>query len=129
LARIVDRAGAPKTMTLTWEAARALVRHAWPLNVRELEKAITTALVLSGGPIDLQHLPAALAAPATSPSLPQPQSEPLSPEDEARKAELVRLLESEKGNIAAVARAMNKAPVQIRRWARRFNLDPDAYRR
>lgn len=41
---------------------------------------------------------------------------------------MVRLLESEKGNVAAVARAMAKAPVQIRRWARRY-LDPDCYRR
>ena len=128
LSRIVDGAGAPKRMTLTWEAARALVRHRWPLNVRELERAITTALVLSGGAIDLAHLPAALTAPA-APSMPQPQAEALSPEDQARKAELVRLLESERGNVAAVARAMAKAPVQVRRWARRYNLDPDSYRR
>jgi DNA-binding NtrC family response regulator len=116
-------------MTLTWEAARALLRYAWPLNVRELEKAITTALVLSSGKIDVPHLPAAVTAAPASPSRAQPPGESLSPEDEARKAELIKLLESEKGNVAAVARAMNKAPIQIRRWARRFNLDPDSFRR
>ena len=39
-------------------AFRALTLHAWPLNVRELEKIVTTAAVLTGGkPIALRDLP------------------------------------------------------------------------
>src|SRR6185503_3782394 len=39
-------------------AFRALSLHAWPLNVRELEKIVTTAAVLTGGkPIALRDLP------------------------------------------------------------------------
>lgn len=39
-------------------AARAIFAYEWPLNVRELEKALETSLVLSGsGVIELSHLP------------------------------------------------------------------------
>jgi sigma-54 dependent transcriptional regulator, acetoin dehydrogenase operon transcriptional activator AcoR len=45
------------------DAARALCRYDWPLNVRELEQCLMSALVLArGGPIGLEHLPAAVAA-------------------------------------------------------------------
>ncbi|MGZ3406126.1 MAG: AAA-type ATPase lid domain-containing protein, partial [Polyangia bacterium] len=115
------------SVTLTWEAARALLRYDWPLNVRELETCVTAAVVLSGGAIDVAHLPPALTqseAPA-----PPASRQPLSAEDESRRAELEKLLQAESGNVAAVARALGKAPVQIRRWARRYQLDPDQFRR
>ena len=34
----------------------------------------------------------------------------------------------QRGNISAVARALGKERVQIRRWCRRWGLDPDAFR-
>jgi len=46
---------------LTCDAARALLLHSWPRNVRELDKALQAALVLAGHePIGLRHLPANL---------------------------------------------------------------------
>jgi hypothetical protein len=55
-------------VSLTIEAARALLLHSWPLNVRELEKALQAALMLaSGGPVGLQHLPSAIAQPSSPP--------------------------------------------------------------
>src|SRR5438874_583829 len=46
---------------LTCDAARALLLHSWPRNVRELDKALQAALVLAGhDPIGLRHLPANL---------------------------------------------------------------------
>jgi len=51
-----------------------------------------------------------------------------SPQDGARRDELVALLGTHRGNISAVARALGKAPVQIRRWLRRYGLDPDRFR-
>ena len=45
------------------EAARALCRYDWPLNVRELEQCLMSALVLArGGAIGPEHLPAAVSA-------------------------------------------------------------------
>ena len=60
-------------VTLTCEAARALVRYPWPLNIRELDQCARAALVLAGKqPIDLHHLPDAVARALHGPALPQP---------------------------------------------------------
>jgi transcriptional regulator with GAF, ATPase, and Fis domain len=120
---------APGPVTLSFEAARALVRHRWPLNVRELEQCLATAVVLSGGAIDVQHLPAEWTGSSAASKPPSALEPALSPEDQRRREELKTLLEAERGNVAAVARAMGKAPVQIRRWARRFKLDLAGLRR
>jgi len=103
------------------KAVRCLFRYEWPGNIRELEKSLGAALVLAGdGPIQLEHLPSELR---TSTS-----ADDSSPQDGARRDELVALLGTHRGNISAVARALGKAPVQIRRWLRRYGLDPDRFR-
>lgn len=64
LARSFDEVG------FTCEAARALFVHGWPRNVRELEKALETAIVLAGRePIGLRHLPAAVRKESPLPAL------------------------------------------------------------
>ena len=51
-------------LTLTPEAARALLRYSWPLNIRELRQAMASAVALAvEDVIDLKHLPAELSAP------------------------------------------------------------------
>jgi sigma-54 dependent transcriptional regulator, acetoin dehydrogenase operon transcriptional activator AcoR len=60
-----DRAG---SLALSLDAARAMFRHAWPLNVRELEKSLTAACVLAReGVIELDHLPESVRTSLTSP--------------------------------------------------------------
>jgi transcriptional regulator of acetoin/glycerol metabolism len=121
-----DRA---ETVTFTRHAARAIHRYAWPKNVRELEKCLEAALVLSSdASIDVGHLPAPLAAQPAAP-LASPVPPPLTPEDDRRRAELVRLLDQHGGNISAVARDLDKARVQIQRWVKRYGLRPEDYRR
>jgi len=106
-------------VSLTSEAARALFTHDWPLNIRELEKAIVAAIVLSkGAPIQLGDLPPAIKGPSA-----------LSGADQGRRAELLELLEKHQGNIAAVSREMGKARMQIQRWLERYNIAIDAFRR
>jgi len=101
-------------------AARALLLHDWPANVRELEQALTAACVLAGrGPIELKHLPPELAAPR-----PRPAAEAESEAQQALRAELARLLAEHKGNISAIARAMGKRRQQIQRWMRRLGMPP-----
>ncbi|MDB4969940.1 MAG: Sigma-54 dependent transcriptional regulator [Myxococcales bacterium] len=116
--------------SLTWDAARALFAHDWPLNARELDKLLGTALVLSGGRIERQHLSALDAPPAAAP----PPSTPPAPaslgaEDQQLRDALVAAMAEHRGNVAAIARVMDKAPVQIRRWIKRFALDVHLYRR
>ncbi len=114
---------------LTAAAARLLFRHDWPLNVRELEKALASAVALAEG---RAILPEDLPEPVRREPALRPPIAGASPpvlDDDALRARLVALLESNEGNVAAVARAMGKERMQIHRWARRFQLDLDSYRR
>jgi sigma-54 dependent transcriptional regulator, acetoin dehydrogenase operon transcriptional activator AcoR len=126
---ILRRAGGEAAPSLTWDAARALFAHQWPLNARELDKLLTTALVLSGGRIERTHL-AALDAPIALPvaTSPSPASE-LSDADRRLRDALVAAMAEHRGNVNAVARTMGKAPVQIRRWVKRLAVDVHLYRR
>ncbi|MBS2023767.1 MAG: sigma 54-interacting transcriptional regulator, partial [Deltaproteobacteria bacterium] len=128
------------------EAVRALLAFAWPKNIRELAKALETALVLAGsGPVELIHLPEAVrrplpaaplaASPGTQVPAPLPAEttpptppRPLSADEEKHRDELVLLLREHKGNIAAVGRATGKARMQVQRWLKRYGLDPGAFR-
>ncbi len=122
------------TLTFDKEAARALLRHPYPLNIRELEKSLERALALAGdGPIRLDHLaldllpaPAAPRAAGSSPGVPLA---PLAPEDLEIRHQLVACLDEHSGNLSATARSMGKARVQIRRWLRRYQIDPIQFRR
>ena len=111
-------------------AGRALLRHRWPLNVRELEQCISLAIVLAeGGVIDAHHLPASVvdAAPLSSPS--EPPSRPIDPSAvDPLRDELVAQLRSHRGNVSEVARAMGKARMQIQRWMKRYGVGPDDFR-
>jgi transcriptional regulator with PAS, ATPase and Fis domain len=117
-------------VVLTRRATRALFAHRWPQNVRELEKCLEAALVFAGeSPIDVEHLPPSIVA---SPEQPAARAEqpahPPSPEDEKRRAELLRLLQEHRGNLSAVARELGKARFQIQRWVKRYALRPEDYR-
>ena len=117
IAAILRKHRAPQA-TFTCEAGRALLAHRWPMNIRELEKAVASAAVLAGdGPIDVQHLPAALRKELTL-----VPARPLSPEDARRREELVTVLQAHRGNVAAAARVLGKARMQLHRWARRYDL-------
>ena len=109
---------------LRQSAARALFSYDFPLNIRELRHALQTALVLSDdGALRREHLPNALTTPRPG-SVRQ-----LSSRDRALRADVDRRLRANGGNVSAVAREMGKAPVQIRRWCRRFAIDLAALRR
>jgi len=132
------------TLSFTKTAARALFRHPWPFNIRELEKCLATAVALTDdGVIDLCHLKSiASATPnTTSPSspTPPPSSSPTLPptplaegtystEEMRRRNQLTELLELHRGNVAAVARDLGKAPVQVYRWMQRYGIRPDDFR-
>jgi DNA-binding NtrC family response regulator len=118
-----DRAG---RLSLSAEAARALVSYRWPLNIRELHQAMASAVALATGDvIEASHLPAEILAPPTPP---RAESGPATEDDDGLRDRVVALLHEHEGNVAAVARAVGKAPAQVHRWMRRFGIDPDTYR-
>jgi transcriptional regulator with PAS, ATPase and Fis domain len=111
------------------DAARALVRYEWPLNVRELGQALSRALTLAEeGPVEVSHLPSALTAAAKRPPARGGAPTSLSSEQAAVRAELMAHLDRSGGNVAAVARHMHKAPMQIYRWMQKLGIDPRAFR-
>jgi len=128
---LLSRAAGDKAadVTFTRSAARALFHYSWPRNIRELDMALRSALALAGkDAIEPKHLPTHIAG-AESAEAPAPRdAKPLSPEDQELKLALHDALTEQSGNVSAVARAMGKAPVQIRRWLKRFGLDADTYR-
>jgi transcriptional regulator with AAA-type ATPase domain len=122
-----DRA---EKITFGADAARALFRYRWPLNIRELEKCLSAAAVLARrSHVELAHLPdpvqAALDEPADAA---RDQPAELDPADAARREEIVALLAENAGSVSAVARAMGKARMQIQRWIKRYRIEPKQFR-
>ena len=112
-----------REVKLAPEAARLLLEHHWPLNVRELEQALAGALALSGvGTIQREHLPPVLRDP------PAEACPELTEEELRHRDKLIALLRQHRGNLAAVARVVGKGRTQVVRWIGRYRLDPAAYR-
>jgi len=126
-AAIVKEALPTGRLALAPAAARALLKYDYPYNVRELRQILLAAAALSGeAPIAVGHLPARVQNPALQrKATPLLDEEKIDPELRAR---LVEQLTAHQGNVAAVARAMSKAPAQIHRWMKRNGLDPADYR-
>jgi len=112
-------------------AFRALCLHGWPLNVRELEKIITTAAILTtaGHAIALRDLPEPIARAASAPA-PATAAAPRrvggpSPTPE----QLEELLKRYDGNVADVSRELGKHRAAVWRWLKKFGIGPQKYRK
>jgi DNA-binding NtrC family response regulator len=113
----------PGSVSMLVDTAWALLEYSWPMNVRELDNAIATALILSGnGVIEPAHLPKAVRL--NSP----PDRTGSRERSDPRKAELITLLQRHAGNITAISAATGKARMQVHRWMRRYNLRADDFR-
>lgn len=129
IASLIHRiAPAPERVRFSRLAARALFTHPFRRNVRELEKALGLAIAITDGEIDLEHLPETLQEPLDPVAEPEEVDEPAA-DDETRKAQLIALLVQHEGKVAAVARDMGKARMQIHRWIQRYQIDLASYRK
>ncbi|MEJ7598986.1 MAG: sigma 54-interacting transcriptional regulator [Kofleriaceae bacterium] len=127
-ALLAARGDAPRPLRMTCEAARALVRYDWPLNVRELDQCLRAAYVLADDDmITIDDLPDAVAAALGAGHPSDEDDTPGGRDEELRRDLLVRMADA-KGNVSEVARALGKARQQVHRWLRRFGIDPEAYR-
>jgi DNA-binding NtrC family response regulator len=109
------------------DALRLILRHPWPLNVRELRHALLTAADLARSPegavtvIYAHHLPAAVrerAAPAAA-AAPRRQ---LSASEQELRARVVEQLALHRGNVAAAARALGTSRTRVQRLMARFGI-------
>jgi len=128
IAALLEKITAPgDAVVFTPEAAYRLLRHEWPLNIRELRHTLAAALVIArGGPIDVVHVEPSLASALVRRAEAPPPS--VSSSDTDLPGKLVAALTAHQGNVAAVARAFGKAPVQIYRWMKQLGLDAEAFR-
>ena len=123
-------------LKLAPELATALVTHDWPLNVRELEHALSVAVVTSGEDLlRIEHAGSALKIARPSERPPKPSStasraapRALTDEENRLKDELTTALTKAKGNVSEVSRVMGKTRMQLHRWMKRFSIDPDSFR-
>ena len=144
--RILPNIPGGSEVQLTTTAMRALAQYNWPLNIRELEKVLTTSVALATeGVIDVIHLPDSIRRPRTARTPPMgvpvvkmgaatPPTPPPSPPAEltseatALKARLVELLTLHRGNVVAVSKEMETRRTQVYRWIQRFGIRPDDFR-
>ena len=109
--------GPPRRLSRT--AARALFRHRWPLNVRELEQALRAALATAAGPeITSDDLRLETGLDSAPPAL-----------HADGRARIIELLDKHEGNLTAVARGLSTSRSQVRRLLVRHGLTPRDYKR
>lgn len=111
-------------------ALRALFLYKWPRNVRELKKTLAHACALaSGSAITTQDLPPAFRQPASSA---RPVAGLSGASRRSRSApsrqELELLLEAHAGNVAQVARKLDRRWHVVWRWMTKHQIEPDRFR-
>jgi transcriptional regulator with PAS, ATPase and Fis domain len=123
VATLLARLAPGQQVSLSADAAEALLEHDWPLNVREIENALAAAVALSaGGAIDLEHLPRSVVEGHGTPR-------DLSSEEVAHREELLLLLREHRGNLNAIARVVGKGRTQVARWVSRYGFHLSTFRR
>jgi DNA-binding NtrC family response regulator len=123
IATLVERHSPGHSPSFSPRAAEALLSYDWPMNVRELENALVSALALSAGEtVEVEHLPRALVEG-------QGTTTDLTPEERAHREELLALLREHHGNLNAVARVVGKGRTQVVRWVSRYGFNLATFRR
>ncbi len=114
--------------TLHRKVARAFLQYRWPLNIRELEKCLETAILQVGsGPIRIDHLPVGLQRALDAPARVETAEPSLPLRAEEQRKELVRLLQQHRGNVSAVSRLVGVHRMQIRRWINHYRIHREEY--
>ena len=119
LASFCRAGGAVRELRL--DAALTLLAHEYPMNVRQLQQAITAAALLADdGVVRLADLPASFAEPDAA--APLDAAGALDDADAALRDEIAERLRANGNNLTHVAREMGKARQQVQRWGKRFGL-------
>jgi transcriptional regulator with PAS, ATPase and Fis domain len=112
---------------LTASAFLALCLHDWPKNVRELERVIKEAVVLAADAdaVGLAHLPSVLTERLSVPASVKRRS----PRPLPGREELEALLAEHEGNVARVARALDRQWAVVSRTLDRLGIDPERWKK
>ncbi len=125
IGRFLLRYDAPE-LTLSPSAYRVLLAWDWPLNVRELERALEAAVALcEGDRIERRHLPRAIQDARFEPA---ERAGHRPGADEPSDEEMRRLLALHQGNVSRVARALGRARSYVHRWLKQNGVDVEQFR-
>ncbi|HMJ10041.1 MAG TPA: sigma 54-interacting transcriptional regulator [Polyangiaceae bacterium] len=117
-------------LELTADAAEALVKWDWPLNIRELRSLILGFSAMGQGSLDFDYLDehhAELLVDFRHGPTPEGRElEGPAPRDDRRALEA--RLRRHAGNVSAVAEELGKPRAQVYRWLRAAGLVPSRYR-
>jgi len=119
LARIAGR-----RVGFSVDALGALYGYEWPLNIRELERALVAAVAVARDRVELQQLQSAVQDVFRAPA--EVDAAALSDADRELRGRLVDAIARHGGNLAEVARELGKDRTQIRRWMKRFCIRRDS---
>jgi len=114
-----------KSLRFELETLRRLLLHDWPLNVREMRKLLLAAVDLAipdgDGAVVIGpwHIPEGMLG---SPGKRSTAPAELSAEDQEARSRLSGLLTEHRGNLAAVAREMEKPRIYVQRLMARLGL-------
>jgi DNA-binding NtrC family response regulator len=121
----LDPERAPR-IQLKRDAGRALFAYGWPMNVRELEHALSSALaVIDGDVIGVDDLPEAVGDAVDDD---RPHNAPTTVTPELMRANLVELARELKGNLSELARRLRTSRSQARRLLKRHGIDWATFR-
>jgi transcriptional regulator with PAS, ATPase and Fis domain len=130
LLRRLDSSGRAR---ITPRAAYLLFAYSWPRNVRELERTLLGALArCANGWIDIDLLPGEISSHGSDPeaaSATEMSSSALTSEEQTLLQKVIDVLTRHRGNITTAAKELGKEREQIYRWARRFGIDLESFRR
>ena len=124
---------------MTAEFAEGLLLHAWPMNVRELQRLARRLVTLAepGSALTISLLPEAMQTRVLArdhgSSRPAPQAGPIAAEPAAPERALDRetveaALKGAQGNIRRVAQQLKVSRSQLYRWLQKNGVDPDDFR-
>jgi DNA-binding NtrC family response regulator len=111
-------------------AFHSLCHYSWPRNVRELQKVVDEAVAVSEGAprVKLSHLPE-LVSSVMEVSTGKPDTQPARKRAAPTRAELEELLRQHDGNVAQVARVLDRQWAVVWRWIVKQGIDPVRYRK
>jgi len=112
-----DRSGQPRTLSRA--AAWSLFAYPWPLNIRELEQCLATAVAVARNEIGIEHRPRPIRESGT-----QPQHG-----HAGERERLVAIIQENGGNLSAVARQLATSRSQLYRLLTRHAIRPDLPKR
>jgi transcriptional regulator with AAA-type ATPase domain len=116
---------------LSPQAGRQLLSADWPWNIRQLGQVLRRGFALAQGRVlSAKQVMDALRSDVRQQENGRPSQPPrsLSEEDALLQKELLMQLDRHAGNVTAVAKALGKERMQIHRWMKRFDIEPDAFR-